>query len=227
MQEWVKANDERLLILFEGRDAAGKGSAIKRFVENLNVKHFRIESFGIPSKYEEDHWFERYERVLPQKGEIVFFDRSWYTRAVTEPTMGYCSDNQYEKFMSDVLPFEHKLVKDGVRLIKFWFSITKQKQKYRFALRQASPLKYWKYSPNDEAAVKRWETFTKYKEAMFDRTSSTVSPWIVVDGNDKKVARLNAMRYVLNQIPYANRDEGSLDYFTEVVYPIGVKKYKV
>jgi polyphosphate kinase 2 len=217
LQEWVVKNGERVAIVFEGRDSAGKGSTIKRFVEYLNPKHFRVVALGVPTEEERNDWFGRYEKHLPQPGEIVFFDRSWYNRGVVEPAMGYCSEEQYMNFIENVSDWEEDLIKDGLTLIKFWFSITKEKQQLRFQLRQQSPLKYWKFSPNDAKVVDKWDIITKYKNQMFNKTSTRLSPWVIINSNDKKIGRLNAMRYALSVIGYDGKNPNVAEYFTEVV----------
>lgn len=207
LQEWVIANNKKVAIVFEGRDAAGKGSTIKRFVEYLIPKNSRVVEFGIPNEYERTHWFERYYNAMPKEGEIVFFDRSWYNRAVVEPAMGYCSKKQYIKFMESVNEWERNLIEDkDTIIIKLWFSVSKEKQLQRFDIRQNSPLKYWKFSPNDMKAVDKWERFTFYKDQMFEKTSTSICPWVIVKSDDKPIARLNAMRYVLSQIDYVDKD---------------------
>jgi polyphosphate kinase 2 len=222
LQEWVKDNKAKILIICEGRDSAGKGSTIKRFVEHLNPKHYRVETFGVPTEYQKEHWFDRYNEVLPNEGEIVFFDRSYYNRAVVEPAMGYCTEEQYHKFMIDVNPYEEDLINNKhIILIKFWFSITREKQLQRFELRKISPIKYWKYSPNDEASLNKWDILTKFKEQMFNETSTDLAPWLVVDSNDKRSAQLNAIRVLLNKVPYSkNKNERLLKTYKEVVYEI-------
>lgn len=217
LQEWVKKNNKKVAIVFEGRDAAGKGSTIKRFIEYLNPKGFRVVALGIPTEEEKNNWFTRYEKELPKEGEIVFFDRSWYNRAVVEPAMGYCTEEQYQDFMEDVLDWEEKLIKDGLTLIKFWFSITQDKQIKRFELRQKSPLKYWKFSPNDSKVLDKWEIISNFKRQMFQQTSSRLSPWVIINSNDKKIGRLNAMRYVLSTINYDNKNKDVCVYYPEVV----------
>ncbi len=169
LQEWVVKNGERIAIVFEGRDSAGKGSTIKRFTEYLNPKHYRVVALGLPTEEEKKNWFGRYEKYLPKPGEIVFFDRSWYNRAVVEPSMGYCTEEQYIDFMENVNSWEDKLSRQGVTVIKLWFSITKEKQELRFQLRQTSPLKYWKFSPNDAKVIDKWDIITKYKNQMFNK----------------------------------------------------------
>lgn len=217
LQEWVKKNGEKVAIVFEGRDAAGKGSTIKRFIEYLDPKGFRVIALGVPTEEEKKNWFARYEQHLPKEGEIVFFDRSWYNRAVVEPAMGYCTEEQYQDFMDKVVDWEEKLIKSGVTLIKFWFSITQDKQIKRFELRQSSPLKYWKFSPNDAKVLDKWEIIGNFKRQMFQQTSSRLSPWVIINSNDKKIGRLNAMRYVLSTINYDDKNREVCKYYPEVV----------
>jgi polyphosphate kinase 2 len=217
LQEWVVKNNKKVAIVFEGRDAAGKGSTIKRFIEYLNPRGFKVVALGVPTEEEKNNWFARYEKHLPNTGEIVFFDRSWYNRAVVEPAMGYCTEEQYEEFMNNVVKWEEKLIKEGMILIKFWFSITKQKQLERFELRKKSPLKYWKFSPNDAKVLEKWEIISNYKLQMFNKTSSNKSPWVIINSNDKKIGRLNAMRYVLSVINYDNKNIEISEYYPEVV----------
>ena len=217
LQEWVIKNNKKVAIVFEGRDAAGKGSTIKRFIEYLNPRGFRVVALGVPTEDEKNNWFGRYEKHLPNAGEIVFFDRSWYNRAVVEPSMGYCSEEQYQEFMSNVVNWEEKLIKSGVVLIKLWFSITQDKQIKRFELRQKSPLKYWKFSTNDSKVLDKWEIIGNFKRQMFQQTSSVLSPWVVINSNDKKIGRLNAIRYVLSVIDYENKNPDAGKYYTEVV----------
>jgi len=217
LQEWVIKNNKRVAIVFEGRDAAGKGSTIKRFTEYLNPRGFKIVALGLPTDEEKNNWFGRYEKHLPNPGEIVFFDRSWYNRAVVEPAMGYCSEEQYEDFMGNVLDWEEKLIGQGLILIKFWFSITKEKQIKRFEFRKSSPLKYWKFSPNDAKVLDKWEIIGNYKNQMFSKTSSKMSPWVIINSNDKKIGRLNAMRYVISQINYDDKNPEVGKYYSEVV----------
>jgi polyphosphate kinase 2 len=217
LQEWVIKNNKRVAIVFEGRDAAGKGSTIKRFIEYLNPKGFKVVALGIPTEEEKNNWFGRYENHLPKEGEIVFFDRSWYNRAVVEPALGYCTEEQYGDFMNNVTKWEENLIKDGLILIKFWFSITKEKQLKRFELRQSSPLKYWKFSPNDAKVLDKWEIISKFKNQMFNKTSSKSSPWVIINSNDKKIGRLNAIRYVLSKIDYDDKNEELTKYYPEVV----------
>jgi polyphosphate kinase 2 len=217
LQEWVVKNNKKVAIVFEGRDAAGKGSTIKRFTEYLNPRGFKIVALGLPTEEEKQNWFGRYEKHLPKAGEIVFFDRSWYNRAVVEPAMGYCTEDQYTDFMNKVIPWEENLIREGVTLIKFWFSITQEKQIKRFELRQQSPLKYWKFSPNDAKVLDKWEIIGNYKNQMFSKTSSRQSPWVIINSNDKKIGRLNAMRYVISQINYDGKNPEIGNYYPEVV----------
>lgn len=217
LQEWVVKNKQRVAIVFEGRDAAGKGSTIKRFTEYLNPRGFRIVALGLPTDEEKKNWFGRYEKHLPNPGEIVFFDRSWYNRAVVEPAMGYCTNKQYKDFMDKVLNWEENLIGNGLILIKFWFSITREKQIMRFELRKSSPLKYWKFSPNDAKVIDKWEIIGNYKNQMFNKTSSPISPWVIINSNDKKIGRLNAMRYVLSEIEYDGKNPEVSEWYPEVV----------
>lgn len=217
LQEWVKKNKKRVAIVFEGRDAAGKGSTIKRFIEYLDPKGFKVVALGVPTEEEKNNWFQRYENQLPSEGEIVFFDRSWYNRAVVEPAMGYCTEEQYQDFMKKVVDWEEKQIRGGLILIKFWFSITQDKQIKRFELRQKSPLKYWKFSPNDAKVLDKWEIIGNFKRQMFQQTSSRLSPWVIINSNDKKIGRLNAMRYVLSVVNYDDKNKEMINYYPEVV----------
>ncbi len=221
MQEWMKKTGYRLAIICEGRDAAGKGSAIKTITEFLQPKYFDIETFEIPTPEEHENWFGRYLDVMPKPGHITFFDRSWYNRAVIDPVMGYCTHEEYEKFMNDVIPFEDDLNKDGIQIIKFWFSVTQGMQELRFKLRQASPLKYWKFSKNDLKVMNKWEQFTVYKERMFVETSTEKNPWIVVDSDDKRLAQLNIIRYILNSVDYEGKDKEIIGQpYPEIIIPM-------
>lgn len=217
LQEWVVKNNKKVAIVFEGRDAAGKGSTIKRFIEYMNPKYFRIVALGVPTEDEKENWLPRYEKHLPKPGEIVFFDRSWYNRAVVEPAMGYCTEEQYNKFIEGVIDWEENLIKNDLILIKFWFSITKEKQLLRFKLRQESPLKYWKFSPNDAKVVDQFDLISEFKNKMFIETTSKISPWVIVNSNDKKVGRLNAIRYVLDKIDYQDKDDTKCIWYPEVI----------
>ena len=208
LQQWVQAEGRRVAIIFEGRDAAGKGGTIRRFVEHLNPRAMRVVALPKPTEDEAGQWyFQRYMRQLPNRGEIVFFDRSWYNRAVVEPVNGFCTTDEYERFMHQVPEFEHMLVEDGVELVKFWFSISRNVQDARFESRRNNPLKQWKLSPLDERAQKLWPDYTRYKEMMFGRTHSTFSPWILVQANVKRSARLESMRYVLSMLDYPGKED--------------------
>ncbi len=197
IQQKVAKRSQRLCICFDGRDAAGKGSTILRFTQNLMPKYYRTVDLGIPTPKESKYWFHRYEKLLPKPGEVVFFDRSWYNRALIEPTMGYCTQSQYEYFMNKVLEWEHNLIDKGLKLVKFYLSVDPEHQLYRFQERLSDPLKFWKFSENDFHARKKWETYTKYKEQMFTHTASKKSPWILIDSNSRKESRLTTMLYVV------------------------------
>jgi polyphosphate kinase 2 len=208
MQRWAQAEGKRVAIIFEGRDAAGKGGTIRRFTEHLNPRAMRVVALPKPTEEEFGQWyFQRYMRQLPNRGELVFFDRSWYNRALVEPVNGFCTKKEYEQYMRQVPEFEHMLVEDGVTLIKLWFSISKEEQSARFASRRDNPLKQWKLSPLDERAQELWEPYTRYKETMFARTHTSFSPWIIVRANSKKRARLESMRYVLSILDYDGKEK--------------------
>jgi len=207
LQAWVRQAGQRVVILFEGRDAAGKGGAIKRFMEHLNPRGARVVALEKPTEVERGQWyFQRYVEHLPTRGEIAMFDRSWYNRAGVERVMGFCSDDEYLEFMRQAPEFERNLVRSGLHLIKFWFSVSRKEQRRRFKERQSHPLKHWKLSPIDLASLDKWDEYTKAKESMFFYTDTADSPWTVVKSDCKKRARLNAMRYVLHKLPYANKD---------------------
>lgn len=207
LQRSVQLQGRRVAILLEGRDAAGKGGTIRRFIEHLNPRSARVVALPKPSEVQQGQWyFQRYTEQLPNPGEIVFFDRSWYNRAVVEPVMGFCTDSQYKIFMQQVPEFEHMLYEDDLELVKFWFSISKKVQEERFESRRGDPLKQWKISPVDDRAQERWDVYTKYKEAMFSKTHTSYSPWIIVKANDKKKARLESMRYLLSTLRYEGKD---------------------
>ena len=210
LQEWLKQTGKTVIIVFEGRDSAGKGSTIKKFTENLNPRYYKVIALGIPTPDERKNWWDRYSNQI-ERGKINFFDRSWYNRGLVEPVMGYGSSEEYEDFMDNVQDFEESLVVDGDYLFKLWFSIDKETQAKRFDFRQKSPLKYWKYSENDEKMQDVWEKFTEYKQKLFDKTSTVNHPWVVLDSNDKKISGLNSIRYVLQNIPYTNKDEDVLN----------------
>jgi len=215
LQAWVKASKQRLVILFEGRDAAGKGGAIKRFMEHLNPRGARVVALEKPTEVERGQWyFQRYVQHLPTAGEIVLFDRSWYNRAGVERVMGFCTEEEYQEFMRQAPQFERQLVRSGVHLIKFWFSVSREEQRRRFKERQGHPLKQWKLSPVDLASLDKWKDYTKAKEAMFFETDTADAPWTVIKSDCKKRARLNSMRYVLQKLPYSNKNPeniGTLD----------------
>lgn len=206
LQRWVAQKKLRVAVLFEGRDAAGKGGSIKRFAEHLNPRSMRVVALSKPTEVEKGQWyFRRYIKELPNPGEIVFFDRSWYNRAVVEPVMGFCSNAEYDRFMVQVPAFEHMLYEDGVILIKFWFSISKDEQSKRFESRMNNPLKVWKFSPVDMKGQELWDRYTYYKEQMFAKTHTAFSPWIIVKTNNKRQARLESIRYVLSKFDYHQR----------------------
>ena len=215
LQAWVKVTGQRVVILFEGRDAAGKGGAIKRFMEHLNPRGARVVALEKPTEVERGQWyFQRYVQHLPTAGEIVLFDRSWYNRAGVERVMGFCKPEEYQEFMRQAPQFERQLVRSGVHLIKFWFSVSREEQRRRFKERKTHPLKQWKLSPIDMASLDKWEDYTQAKEAMFFETDTADAPWTVIKSDCKKRARLNAMRYVLQKLPYDNKDTqhiGTLD----------------
>ncbi len=205
-QHWVQKENKKIAIIFEGRDAAGKGGAIKRFTEHLNPRARRIVALNKPTEIEKNQWyFNRYIKELPNAGEIVFFDRSWYNRAVVEPVMGFCSQAQYKRFMIQVPEFEHMLYESDTIIIKFWFSVSKDEQQRRFEKRLKNPLKKWKFSPVDEKGQELWDEFTTYKNQMFSRTHNAFSPWVVIKSNDKKRARLESIKYVLSLFDYDNK----------------------
>lgn len=211
LQKWIAEKKLRLAIIFEGRDAAGKGGAIKRFKEHLNPRSSRVVALSKPTEVEKGQWyFRRYIKALPNPGEMVFFDRSWYNRAVVEPVMGFCTKEQYNKFMVQVPEFEHLLYEDNLRVIKFWFSTSKEEQKKRFDSRLNNPLKRWKFSPVDMKGQELWDKYTHYKEQMFSKTHTNFSPWIIVKANNKKQARLESIRYVLSQFDYKGKGESNI-----------------
>jgi len=208
LQNWIKDTGERLMVLFEGRDAAGKGGTIKRFMEHLNPRGARVVALEKPSERENSQWyFQRYIAHLPAAGEIVLFDRSWYNRAGVERVMGYCSRAEYLEFMRQAPELERMLVRSGIHLVKFWFSVSRREQQTRFVIRQVDPVRRWKLSPTDLASLDRWEEYTDAKEAMFFYTDTADAPWTVIKSNDKKRARLQAMRHVLSRFEYENKDD--------------------
>ena len=207
LQAWVKETGQRVVVLFEGRDAAGKGGTIKRFMEHLNPRGARVVALEKPSEIERGQWyFQRYVEHLPTRGEIVMFDRSWYNRAGVERVMGFCTDDEYLEFMRQAPEFERNLARSGLHLIKFWFSVSRKEQRRRFKERKSHPLKQWKLSPVDLASLDKWEQYTKAKEAMFFHTDTADAPWTVIKSDCKKRARLNAMRYILHKLPYSNKE---------------------
>jgi len=207
LQAWCKHTGQKVVILFEGRDAAGKGGTIKRMMEHLNPRGARVVALEKPSEVEKGQWyFQRYVQHLPTAGEIVLFDRSWYNRAGVERVMGFCSDEEYKEFMRQAPEFERNLVRSGVHLIKFWFSVSQKEQRRRFKERETHPLKQWKLSPVDLASLDKWDDYTRAKEAMFFHTDTADAPWTVIKSDCKKRARLNAMRYLLHKLPYENKD---------------------
>jgi polyphosphate kinase len=208
LQGWVKETGQKLVVLFEGRDAAGKGGTIKRFTEHLNPRGTRVVALDKPSERQQTQWFfQRYVAHLPAAGEIVFFDRSWYNRAGVERVMGYASDEEYDEFIRSVPEFERMLVNSGTMLVKFWFSVSRQEQRTRFIVRKIDPVRQWKLSPTDLASLDRWDDYTDAKEAMFAATDTEYAPWTVIKSNDKKRARLEALRHVLHTVPYEGKDE--------------------
>jgi polyphosphate kinase 2 len=207
MQKWVKETGQRVVVLFEGRDAAGKGGTIKRFMEHLNPRGARVVALEKPSDAERGQWyFQRYINHLPTTGEIVLFDRSWYNRAGVERVMDFCTRSEYLEFMRQAPELERMLVRSGIHLVKFWFSVSRDEQFRRFQKRKVDPLKQWKLSPMDIASLDKWEEYTTAKEAMFFYTNTADAPWTVIKSDDKKRARINAMRYVLSRFDYPNKD---------------------
>ena len=207
VQSWVKDTGQRIVLLFEGRDAAGKGGAIKRFTEHLNPRGARVVALEKPTQQEIGQWYlQRYSQHLPTYGELVFFDRSWYNRAGVERVMGFCSSAEYLEFLREAPEFERMLVRSGIRLYKFWFSVSRDEQLRRFNSRRSDPLKHWKLSPIDIQSLDKWDAYTEAKEAMFFHTDTADSPWIVVKSDDKKRARLNVMRHFLSTLPYPDKD---------------------
>ena len=223
LQQWVTKNKMRIAVIFEGRDASGKGGTIRRFVEHMNPRSARVVALMKPTEVEQGQWyFRRYIKELPNPGEMVFFDRSWYNRAVVEPVMGFCNKQQYSEFMVQVPEFEHMLYEDGVHIIKFWFSVSKKEQKARFDARLANPVKRWKYSPVDEKGQALWDKYSHYKERMFSQTHTTFSPWVIVNSNSKKKARLESIRYVLSRFDYDGRDDAKTSILPD---PNVVRRY--
>jgi polyphosphate kinase 2 len=207
LQRWVKDRDERIVILFEGRDAAGKGGTIKRFTEHLNPRGARVVALEKPTERERTQWyFQRYTAHLPSAGEIVLFDRSWYNRAGVERVMGFCTTREYLEFMHQAPGFERMLARDGIHLVKFWFSVSRNEQRNRFMIRQIDPVRQWKLSPVDLASLDKWDAYTEAKELMLFHTDTADAPWTVVKSNDKKRARLEAIRHVLHRFDYPDKN---------------------
>jgi polyphosphate kinase 2 len=207
LQGWVKDTGERLVLLFEGRDAAGKGGTIKRFMEHLNPRGATVVALEKPSERERSQWFfQRYVEHLPSAGEIVLFDRSWYNRAGVERVMGFCTDAEYEEFLRQAPMLERMLVDDGIRLVKLWFSVSRNEQATRFTIRRIDPVRRWKLSPMDVASLDKWDAYTEAKESMFFYTDMPFAPWTVIKSNDKKRARVEAMRHVLSVVDYDGKD---------------------
>ena len=203
LQNWVIENDKKVVILFEGRDAAGKGGAIRRISQYINPRHFRVVALDIPTADEKKQWFfQRYINHLPKPGEMVFFDRSWYNRAVVEPVNSFCSKDEYAIFMEQVNPFEKMLVQSNTYLIKLYFSINKEEKAKRFAEIKDNPLKRWKMTPVDEKAQALWNDYSQYKLKMFEKTNTKIAPWVIIDANKKSSARLKAIEHILDTIPY-------------------------
>ena len=216
LQRWLQEEGKRLAIIFEGRDAAGKGGTIRRFIEHLNPRAMRVVALPKPTEEERGQWyFQRYMKQLPNKGEIVFFDRSWYNRGIVEPVNGFCTRAEYECFMRQVPEFEHMLVEDGVILVKFWFSISREVQLARFKSRESNLLKQWKLSPLDGRAQELWDAYTKHKETIFSRTHTSYAPWVIVKANNKRKARLESIRHVLSLIDYKGKDQSAVSLFPD------------
>ncbi len=216
-QYWTQDTGRRHIIVFEGRDAAGKGGTIKRFTEHLNPRAARVVALNKPTTTEAGQWYyQRYIQHFPTAGEMVMFDRSWYNRAGVERVMGFCSDEEYELFMKQTPVFEQSIIESGTSLTKFWFSVTTAEQRTRFAIRQIDPVRQWKLSPMDIESIDKWEAYTSAKEEMFRRTDTDIAPWATIKSNDKKRARINAMRHFLDQFDYEGKD-------TTIVYPADPK----
>ena len=203
LQTWAINNDERIIVVFQGRDAAGKGGAIRRITERINPRHMRIVALPKPTKDEESQWyFQRYVEQFPKAGEMVFFDRSWYNRAVVEPVNGFCTPKEYQVFMNQVNDFERMILESGIHLVKIYMSISKTEQAKRFAEIKGDPLKQWKMTKLDEKAQDLWDQYTEYKNAMFEKTNTTISPWKIIRANRKTDARVNVINHILKSIPY-------------------------
>lgn len=208
LQSWVVNNKKKVVIIFEGRDAAGKGGAIRRIVEHLNPREHRVVALPKPNEIESGQWyFQRYINQLPKEGELVFFDRSWYNRAVVEPVNGFCTAEEYDVFMQQVNDVERMIIQSGVILLKLYFSISKDEQEFRFQEIQDSPLKKWKYSSVDQKALHLWDEYTAFKEKMFEKTSTPYAPWQIIKANRKTKARIEALEYILQNIPYTVKND--------------------
>ena len=216
VQLWVRETGQRIVVLFEGRDAAGKGGAIKRFVEHLNPRGARIVALGKPSDIEQGQWyFQRYLSQLPSAGEIVLFDRSWYNRAGVEKVMGFAGEDKYQLFLQQAPELERLLIDDGIRLVKYWFAISRKEQKARFDARRKNPLKNWKLSPIDIAAQEKWKDYSEARDRMFHSTHTQHSPWTIIKADDKRAARINCMRHFLSVLPYPDKDKKLLKELDE------------
>lgn len=227
LQAWVKEHNQRMIVIFEGRDAAGKGGTIKRFMEHLNPRGARVVALNKPTNQERGQWyFQRYVQHLPTEGEIVLFDRSWYNRAGVEKVMGFCTDEEYEQFMHDAPDFERMLIQSGIHLVKFWFSVSQEEQLKRFEERASHPLKRWKLSPIDKASLNKWDEYTQTKHAMFKHTDTDYAPWVVIKSDCKKRARLNAMRYVLLSLPYRGQDKKRIGEVDPLIVGRASKMYE-
>lgn len=207
LQKWVVQNNEKVVVIFEGRDAAGKGGAIRRITQHLNPREFRVVALPKPTAEEKGQWyFQRYITRLPREGRIVFFDRSWYNRAVVEPVNGFCTEEEYQTFMNQVNEFERMIIESGIRLIKFYFSISKEEQEKRFEEIVASPVKKWKYSAVDQKAIELWDDYTEYKKKMFEKTDTDIAPWHIIKANRKVRARIEVIQKLLELIPYQQQE---------------------
>jgi polyphosphate kinase len=207
LQKWVKKNNKKIVFVFEGRDAAGKGGAIRRVTEHLNPREFKVVALPKPTEEERGQWyFQRYINLLPKEGTMIFFDRSWYNRAIVEPVNDFCTQNEYQTFMNQVNDFERMITESGVRLIKLYFSISKNEQEKRFKDIIESPIKKWKFSPVDQKALELWDDYTDYKDSMFEKTNTSIAPWKVIKANKKTKARIEAIEHILGKTPYENRD---------------------
>lgn len=213
LQNWVTENNEKIVVLFEGRDAAGKGGAIRRITEHLNPREFKVVALPKPTSEEEGQWyFQRYINQLPRQGKIVFFDRSWYNRAVVEPVNDFCTQEQYNIFMDQVNDFERMIIQSGIRLIKLYFSITKEEQAMRFEAIKSNPIKKWKFSNVDQNALKLWDVYTEYKCKMFEHTNTEIASWTIIKANKKTEARIEAIEHILEVIPYSPKDEAIIKH---------------